>query len=1015
MKHLLGALLCLMTLAAYAQEISVSGTVKDRDGEPIPGVSVVVKGTTNGTISDIDGKYTLTSAQGKTLIFSFIGMQTQEIIIGSSPSINVLLLDDVTGLEEIVVVGYGVQKKSTVTGAISSIKSEDIRKMAIQRAEQAIQGQVPGVQVTMNSGQPGADLSVNIRGVGTTGNSQPLYIVDGNPAGDIAFLASTDIERMEVLKDAAASAIYGARGANGVIIITTKKGSEGKARLSYDGYYGVQNAWRQLDLLDAQAYQMIINESLLNSGHDKNNDNYIQDAELAGIGNGTDWQDEIFRRNAPICSHTLTLSGGTKSVIYSTALSYFAQEGIVSEDKSSYNRINFRANADYTGYDDKLKVGSQLLLSQITSQGVNPNDVYNSPLARAINIDPITQVYNEDGTFMQPSSNLQEIVNPVAAMNVLYDAYRTSKLAGNLYGEYKLLPELKIKSAIGVDLAYQWHDNYMPVYQLSSITKNETTRVSKDMNNWFTYNWETTANYNKTIGIHAIDVVLGTTFMTGRYESLTGSGSDLLIAGIDYAYLNNVGSADNTNSGGDYSENSLHSLFGRVNYSYNDRYMASFTLRHDGSSRFGKNNRYATFPSLSVGWVITEEVWMKDKIAPVSFFKLRASWGQNGNENIGDFRYLSTIAYNNNYNFNAGTVVNGAAPSSVANPDLKWETSEQIDVGFDMRLGSNFSVTFDYYDKQTKDLLIAAPIPGYVGNNAPTINGGTVQNRGVELLLSYQNAIDDFSYGAALNFSHNKNKMLSINNGEGIIYGDVNIGPSGMKNLTIAKVGEPIGFYWGWETAGVFQNWTEVNAHSVDSKPIQENAQPGDLIYVDQDGNGLLDDADRINLGSPHPDFTMGLNLNAAYKGFDLSMFWYAVTGNQIIDATRRYDLPNANYQSYILNRWTGENASNDVPRVAWDDNNGNHGNFSDFMVHDADYLRLKNLQIGYTLPTSVLAKIKIEQMRVYLSGDNLFTFTKYGGFEPEIGNKNNVFHTGVDQGVYPQARMFTIGANIIF
>nr|WP_320119280.1 TonB-dependent receptor [uncultured Marinifilum sp.] len=1015
-KTVLFLVMAFFCLHTFAQKHAVTGLVtSSEDGMTLPFASVVVKGTTIGTSTDMDGKYTIEVSNEDVLVFSLIGFTTQEIPVGDKTEINVIFDVETTGLDEVVVVGYGVQKKSAVTGAISSIKAEDIQKMPIQRAEQAIQGQVAGVQVAANSGQPGSGISVKIRGVGTTGNSQPLYIVDGNPVGDISYLASTDIGSMEVLKDASASAIYGARGANGVVIVTTKKGTKGAAKLTYDGYYGVQNAWRNMDLLNAQEYQMIVNESLLNSGYNSTHANWIQDSEVAGIGSGTDWQKEIFRDNAPIQSHTLTLSGGNEKVIYSSAISYFSQDGIVSEDKSSYERLNFRTNADYTSYNKKLKIGSSILYSRFKSQGVDPNNVYNSPLARAINIDPITQVKDENGEFMMPIRNMQEIVNPVAGMYYLHDEYKTDKLVGNLYAEYKFLKDFKVKTSIGIDYAYQWHDVYTPIYELSDITKNTSTRVAKDMNNWYTYNWETTLNYHKKFGSHEVDAILGTTAMTSTYENLSGSASDLIIDGVDYAYIDNSGNTESKTSGGGFSENSLLSFFGRVNYSFGDKYMASVTVRRDGSSRFGSNNRYATFPSVSAGWIISEEDFLKDKLGPISFLKIRASWGQNGNENIGNFAYLSSIVNNNNYNFNDGTTVNGSAPSKVANPDLKWETSEQTDIGFDLRIGSKFTLNFDYYNKTTKDLLIDAPIPGYVGNDAPTVNGGTVENKGVELLLGYRDQIDDFSFGATLNFSANKNEMTKINNDEGIIYGGVNIGPSGMKELTIAKVGEPIGYFWGYETAGVFQNEAEVNAHSVDGVLIQSNAAPGDLIYVDQNGDGVLDDADKINLGNPHPDFTAGLNINMAYKNFDLSMFWYGVVGNQIVDATRRYDLPNANYQTSILNRWTGEGTSNSEPRVVWSDNNNNQGNFSDYMVEDADYLRLKNLQIGYTLPKSILKRINIERVRVYVSGDNLLTFTEYSGFEPEIGNSDNIFYTGVDQGIYPQARVFSIGANITF
>lgn len=1011
-KTVLFLFLTFFCLATFAQEHVVTGVVTSgEDGTPIPFASVVVKGTTIGTSTDFDGNYSLELAEDAVLIFSMVGFSTQEFIVGTQKVINVIMVTDNMGLEEVVVIGYGVQKKSSVTGSISSVKAEDIQKMPIQRAEQALQGQVSGVQVTMDSGQPGAGLSVNIRGIGTTGNSQPLYIIDGNPVGDISYLASTDIGSMEVLKDASASAIYGARGANGVVIITTKQGTKGAAKLSYDGYYGIQNAWRQMDVLNAQDYAMIINESLLNAGRDNTSVDWIQDSEIAGIGSGTDWQDEIFRKNAPIQSHTLSLNGGNDQILYSTALSYFSQDGIVSEDKSKYERINFRVKGDYTSYNKKLKVGTSIVYSHFTSAGVDPNNVYNSPLARAINIDPIATVKDADGNFSWPIRNMQEIVNPVAGMHYLNDEYRTDKVVGNLYAEYKVIDHVKVRTSLGVDYAYQWHDVYTPVFALSTITKNDKTKVDKTMASWYTTNWETTINYNNTFGEHEIDVIVGTTAMTNNFENLSGSGSELIIGGKEYAYIDNVGNIESKSAGGTFDSNSLLSLFGRANYSFKDRYMASVTVRRDGSSRFGPNDRYAIFPSISAGWIMSEEDFLKDKLGPITFIKVRASWGQNGNENIGNFRYLSSIANNHNYTFNNGTVVNGSSPSKIANPDLKWETSEQTDIGLDLRIGSNFYMNLDYYDKRTKDLLIDAPIPGYVGNSAPTVNGGTVQNRGFEALLGYNGRYNDFSYGATLNFSANKNEMLTINNDEGIIYGDVNIGPSGMKNLTIAKEGEPIGYFWGWETNGIYQNQAQIDANGTH----QPSATPGDLIYVDQNGDGVMDDADRINLGDPHPDFTVGLNLNFAYENFDLSMFWYGVVGNQIVDATRRYDLPNANFQTSVLDRWTGEGSTNSTPKVTWSDNNNNRGNFSDYMVEDADYLRLKNLQIGYTLPKSILDKLHIEKFRIYVSGDNLLTFTKYSGLEPEIGNNGNVFYTGIDQGIYPQARVFTIGANITF
>lgn len=1017
----LGILLLFFVFSGqlFAQnKITLTGQViSASDNSPIIGATVMEEHTTNGIMTDFDGNFTIKVEEGSNLAVSFVGMKTfsQNVSLFEDLSKIVIELQDaVMDLDDVVVIGYGVQKKSTVTGAISSIDSKDMEKLPVQRAEQALQGKVAGVAVASSSGQPGATVAVSIRGVGTTGNSQPLYIVDGSPSGDISYLAASDISNMEVLKDAAASSIYGARGANGVIIITTKKGAVGELKVSYDGYVGVQRPARTVDMMNAEEYAVVMNDAYYRAGYDTA---YVSNETLAKIGTeGTDWQKELFSTNAIMQNHSVTMSGGSDKATQSVSLSYLSQEGIVSEDKSKYERFNGRINLNQKAYDDRLNTGLSLVYSHIRSQGVDANGEYDSPTGHALNMDPLTSVYNEDGSFGMPyNPGMQEIVNPLGKLYYLHDSYRTDKVVANLFAQYEIVPNLKFRSNIGIDFSYQTHDTYTPIYYLSSIRKNETSDVSKSINRWYTYNWENTLTYSKTFDKkHDFTALIGTSAVTSKWEDLGGSGSELTIDTPDNAYLSNIGNIESMSTYGSASENSLLSAFGRVNYAYANKYLASVTMRYDGSSRFGANNRFAFFPSVSTGWVVSEENFLNGRTGSLAFIKLRASWGQNGNENIGDFNYLSSISNDNNYNWDTGSPVNGSAPTKVSNPDLRWETSEQLDLGFDLRFDNGLYSTFDYYVKTTKDLLITAPIPGYVGNNPPTVNGGTVKNNGMEFLLGYDKRSGDFTYGASLNLTTNKNEMTAINNDEGRLYG-ANVGPSGLKNITMAEVGQPIGFFWGLETDGVFQTQQEVDAHAKDGELIQKTASAGDFRYVDQNGDGEINDNDRIYLGDPHANFTYGINLNLGYKGFDMNMFFYGVAGNQIIDATRRYDLSAANFHTDYIDRWTGAGSTNDMPQISWDDSNGNFSRFSDFMVKDANYFRLKNLQVGYTLPETALEKICLESARFYVSGENLFTITGYKGYDPEIGSTGDIFQTGIDKGVYPKSTMFSFGMNLKF
>jgi TonB-dependent starch-binding outer membrane protein SusC len=1029
MKKILLALLILYTGMAYAQQRTVQGTVTAIPGnEPLPGVNIQVKGTSTGTATAQDGTYSITvSSNQAVLVFSFLGFTTQEVEVGPRSVIDIQLEENIRALGEVVVIGYGTQVRSEVTGAISSIKSEEITQTPVLRVEQALQGRVAGVQVTNVSGQPGDAPTVRIRGAGSTGSSEPLYIVDGFPVGGIDFLNPGDIQSIEVLKDAASSAIYGARGANGVVLITTKSGTrDGQMRITYDGYLGVQNPWKRLSLLNASEYALLMNEGAANAGLS------LPYANPQSFGQGTDWQKEVFTNNAAISNHQLSIAGGTEKSSYITSFSHFGQEGIVGGDKSRFERTTFRLNAD-NQVKDYLKVGTNVAYTHIKRRAIDPNQEFGGILSNTINIDPITPVFETDpavlagynpnavrdasGRVYAISPRIgQEIVNPLARLEVLHGRTKVDKFVGNAYAELQPIKGLTLRSTYGIDMAFVSNDNFNPVYFLNGAQANSRSLVSKGTDRYFTWQSENTAQYRTSFGDHNFDFLVGTTAIKFQFENVFGSKQGLVSSDPNFAYLNLAVDAESAQAFGGANEGALLSYFSRINYNYKGKYLASATLRYDGSSRFGRENRFATFPSFSAGWVLSEESFLSGN-ETISFLKLRASWGQNGNENIGDrYPWAATIGDGRGYSFLVNgepSFINGAVPSRIANPFLRWETSEQTDIGLELALfNDKLFFSADYYVKKTKGLLVVAPIPAIVGNNPPSVNGGTVENRGIELALNYQGNFNDVKYTIGFNAARNINEVTDIANAEQRLIGG---GFATYGTVSLAEVGYPIGYFWGLQTNGIFQTSEEVQSYqTAGGQVIQPNAVAGDVRFVDRNGDGVINDLDRTIIGNPTPKLTLGTNLTASYKSFDFSAFFIGAFGHQIFNGTRRHDLVTSNMQSRYLDRWTGEGSTNEMPRFTWSDTNGNYSRISDLYIEDGDFVRLKTLQIGYNFNSQIVSKLKLQQMRVYVSGDNLLTFTNYSGFDPEIGARS-ALDIGVDRGAYPQARIYRLGFNVTF
>ena len=1041
-----------MSMSTFAQFSGILGTVIDENGDPVIGATVVEKAQPqNATITNIDGQFALKVSDGATIVVSYVGYQTQEA--KAKNEMTITLKEDAQVLNDVVVIGYGVQKKSVVTAAISKVTGDDLNLTRPSRIEDALKGKVSGVQITQASGQPGAPSKFTIRGSGSVNNSDPLYIVDGMAVeGGISYLNPVDIASVEILKDAASAAIYGARAANGVILVTTKSGSSGKTTINYDFSYGWQNPWKKKAVLNAQEYMTIMNEAQVNDG---NVPRYSANDIASFQGTGTDWQDEVFNYDAPVVQHQVSVSGGNDKMNYFLSLGYFDQEGIVggNYDRSNYNRWSLRSNSTYTVFEannrtflNKLKVGVNIGYSRSKSSGISTNTEYGSILGSALTFSPLQPVYlseeegkallaeqpnaiTKDGrVFSLPPTGFQELTNPVATLNQPSHGYNNDdKFVASFYAELDVLPGLKFKSSYGADLAFWGYDGYGMKEFRGTMAHTDQSWVSSSMNRGFRWQVENVLTYQNTFADkHNLSA--------NRYQYRYLSGNDYqlldtdpLKANIDYAIADRSEERVSGGTGG-YDKTSLASYFGRLDYNFDERYMVQFTLRRDGSSVFGTNNKWATFPAVSLGWNVLNEPYLQNaKPAWFDVMKIRASWGQNGNASIGNFLYMSLMDGGENYYFggsynpvsqaNEGTMIYGSSPGRVANPDVKWETSEQIDLGIDLRFfNSRLSFSFDYFKKKTKDMLAYMPVPTYIGQSSPMGNLGKMENWGYEFEFGWKDHVKDFNYYINGNVSILKNKMIDLGNESGETDYE-GAGAGGVGTYVHAKNGDVWPYFYGLKTDGIFQNWDQVNSYkNADGGLIQPNAQPGDVRFVDLDGDGSINSGDRTKIGKGAPDVTFGLTLGADWKGFDFNASFQGTLGNDVFDFAQRGDVPAMNRPSWIMDRWHGEGTSNKIPRMTAANPNGNWQS-SDLFIKNGSYMRLKNIQLGYTLPLNITRVASIQRLRLFVSAENLLTFTGYDGFDPELGGGDGASATamGVDKGIYPQSRTIYIGANVTF
>lgn len=1034
-------------VTAFAQN-TITGVVSDNIG-PAAGVSVVEQGTSNGTITDLDGKFTLSVRNGASIVVSSIGYKDQVIVVGSQRQFTILIEEDNELLEEVVVVGYGVQKKKLVTGATVQVKGDELAKINSTSALGAMQSSTPGVQIINSSGQPGEGYNVNIRGMGTTGSYQPLYVIDGVPGGDINALNPSDIESIDVLKDAASSAIYGARGANGVILVTTKQGKSGKYSVSYDGFYGWQNSPKLPDLLDAKQYMEVQNMVKLNNGEamiDWANvlSTDLYNSIMNGSNKGTDWLKAIHNDNAPITNHAINISGGSERSKFSFGVSYTGQEGIFGKPAASkYDRTTVRLNSDHVLWQkdglDIISFGENFSFTYSKKSGIGIGNHYWNDIFNMLVANPIAPLYRQDGEFAAfdeyEATGLWTLDNTVA--NPIY-MMATSSRGNNWSHNYGLNMSVNLRVQPIKNLVWRSQFNFKQssstFRQYDMIFKagngnnmRNSDSVSQSASAGWNWSWENTVNYKFNIAQdHNFDVLAGTSIEHSGYGESVGAARATGAWPNDptHAYVSNM-TGDITSSnitGSPWGDSGLVSFFGRVNYDYKERYLLSLIIRRDGSSNFKAGHRWGTFPSVSAGWVASNEDWWKSEV--VNFFKLRGSWGRNGNCAVDNFQYLATVAIgpdNGGYAFGHGAIQQwqvGSYADKLANEDISWETSQQIDLGFDARFFNNrLTAAFDWYQKDTKDWLVNAPVMGHFGANAPYINGGEVRNSGVELALNWSDAINkDFSYSIGINGAYNKNRVTRIANEEGIIHGQGNV-VQGIAEMYRAQVGYPIGYFWTYSTEGIFQNQAEIDAWKAAGKPtMAEIAVPGDVKFVDLNGDGILDDKDKTMTGDPNPDFTAGLNISIYFKGFDFALSGYGQFGQQVFRAWRRYsDSMWNNYTTEVYSYWHGEGTSNKLPRLV-PGTNYNYMNNSDIFIEDASFFRIQTLTLGYDFKR-LWKNAPFEKCRLYVQAQNPFCFTNYKGMDPEVGSSSGFdsWTKGIDLGFYPQARTILVGLNLNF
>ena len=1063
-------LLCLFPLGAMAQSI-IKGTVNDENGEPVIGATVKVKETQKGTITDFDGNYSIEATPNATLIFSYVGYQTQEVSISGKTTINITMKEDHATLDEVVVVGYGVQKKKLVTGATVQVKGDEIAKLNTTNALEAMQSSTPGVQITQSSSQPGKGYKVYIRGIGTTGSASPLYVIDGVAGGSLDDINPADIESIDVLKDAASAAIYGARAANGVILVTTKQGKAGKIELTYNGAIGWSNAYKRPQLLNAQQYMNIIDEYTFNTtGNKLDWKGYVPQDILEKVGKGwegTDWWGAFENKNAVQHNHSVTLTGGSDRSKFMMSYTYTGNEGIMGADRASYyNRHTIRINSDHVLLKvkdfDAITIGENISIGYNKSHDLAEEGMYWSYIHSLLQTVPLLPQFDDKGNiynFQDPEGNITfgKGWNPIMFNNPWENL---SKGGFNSMAESRNINTsatafLIIQPIKGLrwrtQFNYNWGSGAYRSYGEPRAPSDGAAIVNSynaSQSTWLNTNFsiENTLTYDlPIIAGHKITAMAGQSFQSSAWSTNLGGsnkvvyGSQLAtLKGWDSAWMSNFKLAavtDASLTGKPNDEEYLASWFGRLTWDWNETYMATVTVRTDGSSVFTDGKRWGVFPSVSAGWVVTNEKFMEKTKSWLDFFKIRASWGQNGNCAISKYQYLATIAQSGDagdsgYKFGsdmatsvAGIPNTGAYANVVPNPDLTWETSEQLDFGFDARfLDSRLGVNFDWYKKTTKDWLIGGPMIAVEGTNPAAINGGDVQNTGIELALSWNDRIGkDFSYNIGVNFATNKNKVTRIANQNHYLNGPSGVLSQGTEYVYRAEEGKPIGYFYGMSYSGIWQNQAQIDAARAAGQAVLDNAQPGDMIWDDWNGDGVItyaesDICDRHEIGNPNPDVMLGINLGCSWKGFDFAVNGAGAFGQQIMRSYRSFgDAAYQNYDTTILNRWHGEGTSNKEPRMSATGHQNTIWVSSRYM-EDADYFKIKTVTLGYDFK-KLWKSCPLQQLRFYVQAQNLHTFTGYTGLDPEVGNSGGGegWASGIDLGLYPPSRTYLVGASIKF
>ena len=1041
------------------QSKKVTGNVSDAEG-PIIGASVVEKGNAgNGTVTDLDGNFSLNVKPGATIVITYIGYQKQEIVVGNQSNFNVTMKTDDKTLEEVVVVGYGVQKKKLVTGSTIEVKGDDIQKMNTTQVLGALQSQTPGVNIQAASGQPGDGFKISIRGAGTNGNTAPLYIIDG-VAGDINNLNPADIERIDVLKDAASCAIYGSAAANGVILVTTKQGKLGKIQVSYDANVGWANVYRMPKMLNAKQYMEVMDQVRFNSGESGYDWKSIMGEDLYnsymdGSNEGTNWVEAIRNKNAVTTSHSLNVTGGSDRSTFSMGAGYQYQDGVFGNVvKSDYRRFTFRINSEHVIYRndkgmDVVKIGENVYYQHKQNQGIQIGGQYSNELSNMLRANPAIPMYNADGSYTKAEDLKNWVdnynsysVNPVYKMLNQQSGHNKSinqNLHATGYLEIQPIKNLVYRGQLNYNQnTWTWR-TFLPIFDANRTNADYFRTEDKATNQIGTsWGWSTTNTLSYKFDLqkkHNFDILVGTEYGESRPDfgfSLNATSSNSVFGDMTHAYMtymknNNAAAVTGTPC----DDSRSMSYFGRINYNFDEKYMLSAIMRADGNSKFAPGKRWGYFPSVSAGWVISNEKFMAKTVSWLDFLKLRAGWGQNGNaQTINNFQWQGAFAFDTSsyytFNGNPDQYVSGAAPSRLPNEDLTWETSEQLNIGLDARfLSGRLGFTLDWYNKKTKDLLVAVPVDPTTGFSTQMKNAGTVENKGIELSLSWNDKIGkDFQYNVGWNMAYNHNEVTEVKSNQTYNNGGNDLLAQNTGYMARFEEGHPIGYFWGYKTEGVMQNEADVQAYL--DKNCKGNAanskqgtgiKPGDLKFVDVNGDGVVNDDDKTELGDPHPDVTMGITLGASYKGFDLSVTGFGAFGQQVARSFRKFtDGEYENFTTEVYDYWHGEGTSNKYPLLAHMNAGPNWQTISDIYIEDASYFRLQNLTVGYDF-TKIWKNSPFQQLRLYFAAQNLFTITGYKGMDPENGTSigSDSWVTGVDVGNYPQPRTYMVGVNVKF